>query len=32
MSRTLVVYCEQCGGTERSGTHEYLEFHCLELS
>jgi hypothetical protein len=29
MSRTLVVYCEQCGATEPSGTHEYLEFHCL---
>jgi hypothetical protein len=29
MSRNLVVYCEQCGGTELSGTHEFVEFHCL---
>jgi hypothetical protein len=29
MSRKLVVYCEQCGGTGLSGTPEFLEFHCL---
>jgi hypothetical protein len=29
MSRKLVVYCEQCGGTELSGTPELLVFHCL---
>jgi hypothetical protein len=29
MSRKLVVYCELCGGTELSGTPEFLTFHCL---
>jgi hypothetical protein len=29
MSRKLVVYCEQCGGNELSGTPDFLEFHCL---
>ena len=27
MSR--LVYCEQCGGTELSGTHDFLVFHAL---
>ena len=29
MRRKPVVYCEQCGGTELSGTPEFLVFHCL---
>lgn len=29
MSRKLVVYCEQCGGSGLSGTPDFLEFHCL---
>ena len=29
MRRKLVVYCEQCGGTELSGTPEFVMFHCL---
>jgi hypothetical protein len=29
MARKLVVYCEQCGGTELSGTSEFVVFHCL---
>ncbi len=29
MRRKLVVYCEQCGGAEPSGAHEFLVFHCL---
>jgi hypothetical protein len=29
MSRKRVVYCEQCGGTELSGTPEFVVFHCL---
>ena len=29
MRRQLVVYCEQCGGTELSGTPEFVMFHCL---
>ena len=31
MRRKLVVYCEQCGGTEPSGTHEFVVFHCLSF-
>lgn len=31
MSRKLVTYCEQCGGTELSGTHDVLVFHCLSF-
>lgn len=29
MSRKLVAYCEQCGGTDLSGTDEFLVFHAL---
>ena len=29
MRRKLVLYCEQCGGTEPAGTAELLVFHCL---
>ena len=29
MRRKLVVYCEQCGGTELSGTPEFIVFHHL---
>lgn len=29
MRRQLVVYCEHCGGTELSGTPEFVMFHCL---
>jgi len=29
MRRKLVVYCEHCGGTELSGTPEFMMFHCL---
>ena len=29
MRRKLLVYCEHCGGTERSGTPEFVMFHCL---
>ena len=29
MRRKLVVYCEHCGGTEQSGTPEFVMFHCL---
>ena len=29
MRRKLVVYCEHCGGTELSGTPEFVMFHCL---
>ena len=29
MAKKLVVYCEQCGGTELSGTPEFLVFHHL---
>jgi len=29
MRRKLVAYCEHCGGTERSGTPEFVMFHCL---
>ena len=29
MREKLVVYCEQCGGTEPSGAPELLVFHCL---
>ncbi len=29
MRRKLVVYCEQCGGTELSGTAEFIVFHRL---
>lgn len=31
MSKKLVVYCEQCGGTEPSGTDEFVVFHCLSF-
>jgi hypothetical protein len=31
MSRKLVVYCEQCGGTELAGPPEFLVFHCLSF-
>ena len=31
MRRKLVVYCEQCGGTEPSGTHDFVVFHCLSF-
>jgi hypothetical protein len=31
MSRKLVVYCEQCGGTELAGTPGFLVFHCLSF-
>ena len=31
MARKLVVYCEQCGGAELSGTPEFLVFHCLSF-
>ena len=31
MRRKLVVYCEQCGGAELSGTAELLVFHCLSF-
>lgn len=31
MSRRLVTYCEQCGGTELSGADEFLVFHCLSF-
>ena len=27
--RTKLVYCEQCGGTELSGTDAFLVFHRL---
>jgi hypothetical protein len=27
MRNTLVVYCEQCGGTDDGA--EFLQFHCL---
>ena len=29
MRRKLVVFCEHCGGTELSGTPEFVMFHCL---
>ncbi|HKS61945.1 MAG TPA: hypothetical protein VJT13_09630 [Xanthobacteraceae bacterium] len=29
MRRKLAVYCEHCGGTELSGTPEFVMFHCL---
>ena len=29
MSR--LTYCEHCGGTELSGTGEFLVFHCLSF-
>jgi len=29
MRRQLAVYCEHCGGTELSGTPEFVMFHCL---
>ena len=29
MRRKLILDCEQCGGTEPSGTPELLVFHCL---
>jgi hypothetical protein len=31
MARKRVVYCEQCGGAELSGTPEFLVFHCLSF-
>ena len=31
MRRKLVVYCEQCGGTEPSGTRDFVVFHCLSF-
>ena len=31
MRRQLVVYCEQCGGTEPSRTHDVVVFHCLSF-
>jgi hypothetical protein len=31
MSRKLVTYCEQCGGTELSGTDAFMMFHCLSF-
>jgi hypothetical protein len=31
MSRKLVTYCEQCGGTEPSGADDFLVFHCLSF-
>ena len=29
MRRKALVYCEVCGGTEPSGTADFLLFHCL---
>jgi hypothetical protein len=29
MPEKLVVYCEHCGGTQLSGTAEFVVFHCL---
>lgn len=29
MPRKLAVYCEHCGGTELSGTTDFVVFHCL---
>jgi hypothetical protein len=29
MAGRLVIYCEQCGGTELSGAPDFVEFHCL---
>lgn len=31
MRRKIVVYCEQCGGTEASGTQDFVVFHCLSF-
>ena len=29
MRRKAVFYCEHCGGTELSGTSEFIVFECL---
>ena len=29
MRKKLVVFCEHCGGTNLSGTAEFVVFHCL---
>jgi hypothetical protein len=29
MRKNFVIYCEHCGGTDPSGSAEFLVFHCL---